>query len=75
MKKDDDFHSEARHTHRRKRRLAVAGIRYMSAPDGNARLSRTIDILLRAAARGTTKSEDSIKGKNGSAGDGLTGGG
>ncbi len=51
MKKDDDFHSETRHADRRGKRLRVAGIRYVSAPDADARLSRAIDILLRAAVR------------------------
>ena len=51
----------------------VVSMRHVATPDGNARLSHVVEILLRAAARGTTKSEDSIKGKKGPAGDGLTG--
>ena len=58
---------------RYQRQLKVQ-LKYVPAPDSDGGLSRTIGILLRAAARGTTKSEDSIKGKKGPAGDNLTGG-
>lgn len=40
----------------------VVSYRYVATPDGNARLSRAIDILLRAATRDSTKSGDSKKG-------------
>lgn len=49
----------------------VVSLRHVVTPDGNARVSRTLDILLRAAARSTTKSQDGIKGKQGRAEDGL----
>lgn len=47
-------------------------MKYVPAPDVRERLSRALGILLRAAARGTTESEDDIKGKKGPAGDSLT---
>ena len=50
----------------------VVNLRYVATPDGNARLSRALGILLRAAARSTTESEDDIKGKKGLAGNSLT---
>lgn len=63
-----------KHTKCRNKTLKVTGIENIPAPDADERLSRAIDILFKAAARGTTKSEDSIKGKKGPAGDGLTNG-
>ena len=50
----------------------VISLRYVATPDSNTRLSHAIDILLRAAARSTTKSEDSIRRTKSPAGDGLT---
>lgn len=50
----------------------VVSLRHVATPDGNARVLRTIEILLRAAVRGTTKPEDSIKGEKGPAEGGLT---
>jgi len=41
----------------------VVSMRHVATPDGNARLSHVVEILLRAAARGTTKSEGSIDAK------------
>jgi len=35
----------------------VVSLRHVATPDANARLSRTIDILLRAAARGASQSK------------------
>jgi len=51
----------------------VVSMRHVATPDGNARLSHVVEILLRAAARDATKSEDSIKEKA-PAGNSLTGG-
>ena len=48
-------------------------IHTVPSPDADERFCRAIDVLLKAAARGTTKSEDSIKGKK-PAEDGLAGG-
>lgn len=47
-----------RRANQHQKRLA-ASLRPVATPDAEERLSRAIDILLRAAARGTTKSEDS----------------
>jgi len=41
----------------------VVTMRHVTTPDAEGRLSRAIDILLRVAARGTAKSEDSINAK------------
>jgi len=61
-----------KHTERKGERLKVTGIQYAPAPDADDRVSRALGILLRSAARGTTESEDDIKGKKGPAGDSLT---
>lgn len=58
-------------TRENKKRLVVS-MRHVAAPDADKRLSRALGIWLRAAARGTTESEDDIKGKKGPAGDSLT---
>ncbi len=50
----------------------VVSLRHVATPDAEERLARATGILLKAAARGTTKSEDSIKGKRGPARGGLT---
>ena len=50
----------------------IVSIQHVTTADAGERLSHAIDILLKAAARGTTKSEDSIKGKRGPARGGLT---
>lgn len=66
MTNHTDFKDESRHEdpHERKK-LRVVGVRHVPMPDAEARLSRAIDILLRAAARGSTESQDGIKGKRG----------
>ena len=56
---------------RRYQKLRVQ-MKYVPAPDVRERLSRALGILLKATARGSTKSEDSIKGKKGPGGNGLT---
>ena len=58
-------------TRENKKRLVVS-IRHVAAPEADVRLSRALGILLKAAARDSTKSEDDIKGKKGPAGDSLT---
>jgi len=70
--KQTDFECERRHSDPEKKKLRVVGVRYVPRPDANAKLSHAIDILLRAAARSTTKSEDSIRRTKSPAGDGLT---
>ena len=58
----------------------VVTMRHVTTPDAEQRLSRAIDILLRVAARGTTKSKDGINTEKetpptrGSTGDTPTGG-
>jgi len=47
----------------RNQKRIVVTMRHVATRDGSARLSRTIDILLGSAARGTAKSEDSIDTK------------
>lgn len=49
----------------------VVNIHQVATPDSNARLSHAIDVLLRAAASGTSKSEGSIRGTKSPAGDTL----
>jgi hypothetical protein len=44
-------------------RLRVVEIRYVPTPDAEERLSRIIDILLKAAARDTTQAEASTDTK------------
>lgn len=63
-----------------KQKRLVVSMRHVTTPDAEGRLSLTIDILLRVAARGTTKSEDSINTEKetppsrGPAGDSLSSG-
>ena len=49
----------------------VVNIHQVATPDSNARLSHAIDILLRAVAKITARSEDSIRGTKSPAGDTL----
>jgi hypothetical protein len=48
-----------KHTDRKEKRLKVTEIQCVPTPDADERFCRAMDILLKAAARGTTKSEDS----------------
>jgi len=48
-----------KHKERKGKTLKVTGIENIPAPDADERLSRAIDILLRAAARDTSQAEDS----------------
>lgn len=75
MTKHTDLKGKRRHADPDERKkLRVVGVRHVPTPDAEARLCRAIGILLKAAARGTTKSEDSIRGKKGPAGGSLTSG-
>ena len=48
---------------RQNQKRMVVIMRHVTTPDAEGRLSRAIDILLRVAAKGTAKSEDSINAK------------
>lgn len=69
MTKHTDLKGERRHTDPNDRKkFRVVGVRHVPTPDAEARFSHAIAILLKAAARDTIKSEDSIKGKKGKKG-------
>lgn len=51
MKKRRDFERKIRHSSYKRKGLKVVGVRYVSTPDAESKLSRAIDILLGAAAR------------------------
>jgi len=53
-----------KHTERKGKRLRVSGIQYVSRRDTDERLSRVVDILLRAAARKADKSKESQNTEN-----------
>ncbi len=55
MKKHRDFERKIRHNSYERKGLKVVAVRYVSTPDAESRLSRAIDILLVAAARGTER--------------------
>lgn len=42
-------------TTKERKKLTITEIRYVAAPDAEARLSRAVDILLRAAAKSSTQ--------------------
>ena len=50
---------------KQRQRQLIVRMKHAPAPDAEGRLSRAIDVLLKAAARDTTKSEDSIDAKKG----------
>lgn len=58
----------AKKQNKQNQKRLVVSLRHVAAPDGNARVLRTIEILLRTAARGSRKD------KKGPTGDGLTDG-
>lgn len=58
---ENDFDLRVRSSLREGRRLRIVEIRYVPTPNADERLSRAINILLGSAARGTAKSEGSIK--------------
>jgi len=48
---------------RQSQKRLVVSIRHVATPDGNARVCRTIDILLKAAAEANSQSKDTSNGK------------
>ena len=62
-----------KHERKNRRGLTVC-IHTVPSPDADERFGRAISVLLKAAARDTTKPEENIKNKKGPAGDNLTGG-
>jgi len=53
----------AKKQHRQNDTRIAVSLRYVPAPDSDGRLYRTIEILLRAAARNTSQSKESANAK------------
>ena len=63
MTEDRDFQAKTRHIGRKEKKLGMVEIRYVPTPDADARLSRAMGILLKAAGRDISESRENTNTK------------